>query len=82
GVLATERTLRGAKFLQLRDQIHRDSGAEFLLPPCVGLADQLEFGELDSTAISAMRKRFIMPRLTEGADTLVLGCTHYPLVRA
>lgn len=81
GVLATERTLRGAKFLQLRDQIHRDSGAEFLLQPCVGLADQIEFGELDSTATSAMLKRFIMPLLTEGADTLVLGCTHYPLVR-
>ncbi|MGF6275573.1 glutamate racemase [Massilia sp. UYP11] len=82
GVLATERTLRGAKFLQLRDQIHRDSGAEFLLQPCVGLADQIEFGELDSSATSAMLKRFIMPLLAEGADTLVLGCTHYPLVRA
>ena len=82
GVLATERTLRGAKFLQLRDQIHLDSGAEFLLQPCVGLADQIEFGELDSTATSAMLKRFIMPLLTQGADTLVLGCTHYPLVRA
>ena len=81
GVLATERTLRGAKFLQLRDQIHLDSGAEFLLQPCVGLADQIEFGELDSTATSAMLERFIMPLLTQGADTLVLGCTHYPLVR-
>lgn len=82
GVLATERTLRGAKFLQLRDQIHLDSGAEFLLQPCVGLADQIEFGELDSAATSAMLERFIMPLLTQGADTLVLGCTHYPLVRA
>lgn len=82
GVLATERTLNGAKFLQLRDQIHRDSGAEFLLQPCVGLADQIEFGELDSSATSAMLQRFIMPLLTQGADTLVLGCTHYPLVRA
>ncbi|RNF29269.1 glutamate racemase [Massilia aurea] len=82
GVLATERTLRGAKFLQLRDQVHLDSGAEFLLQPCVGLADQIEFGELDSTATSAMLERFIMPLLTQGADTLVLGCTHYPLVRS
>ncbi|TXF99194.1 glutamate racemase [Massilia arenae] len=82
GVLATERTLRGAKFLQLRDQVHLDSGAEFLLQPCVGLADQIEFGELDSSATSAMLERFIMPLLTQGADTLVLGCTHYPLVRS
>lgn len=82
GVLATERTLNGAKFLQLRDQIHLDSGTDFLLQPCVGLADQIEFGELDSSATSAMLQRFIMPLLAQGADTLVLGCTHYPLVRA
>lgn len=82
GVLATERTLRGAKFLQLRDQVHADSGAEFLLQPCVGLADQIEFGELDSGATRVMLQRFIHPLLEQGADTLVLGCTHYPLVRA
>lgn len=82
GVLATERTLCGAKFLQLRDQVHTDSGAEFLLQPCVGLADQIEFGELDSSATRVMLQRFIHPLLAQGADTLVLGCTHYPLVRA
>ena len=81
GVLATERTLRGAKFLQLRDQIHHDSGVEFLLQPCVGLADQIEFGELDSHATTTMLSKFIAPLLAQGADTLVLGCTHYPLVR-
>jgi len=80
GVLATERTLRGAKFLQLRDQIHRDSGVEFLLQPCVGLADQIEFGELHSHATTAMLSKFIAPLLAQDADTLVLGCTHYPLV--
>ena len=82
GVLATERTLIGAKFLQLRDQVHLDSGAEFLLQPCIGLADQIEFGELDSSVTTAMLRRFIEPLLAQGADTLVLGCTHYPLVRA
>lgn len=82
GVLATERTLRGAKFLQLRDQIHADTKADFLLQPCVGLADQIEFGEVDSDATTAMLERFIHPLLAQGADTLVLGCTHYPLVRA
>ncbi|MEW7850082.1 glutamate racemase [Massilia aurea] len=81
GVLATERTLRGAKFLQLRDQIHRDTGVEFLLQPCVGLVDQIEFGELASHATTSMLERFIAPLLAQDADTLVLGCTHYPLVR-
>jgi glutamate racemase len=82
GVLATERTLAGAKFLQLRDQVAEATGAQFLLQPCQGLADQIEFGELDSQETAAMLKRYIAPLLAQGADTLVLGCTHYPLVQA
>ncbi len=82
GVLATERTLAGNKFLLLRDQIHEATGARFLLQPCVGLADQIEFGDRDSQALEAMLERHIAPLLAEGADTLVLGCTHYPLVQA
>ncbi|MCC2954371.1 glutamate racemase [Massilia sp. IC2-477] len=82
GVLATERTLAGEKFLLLRDQIVETTGARFLLQPCVGLADQIEFGEPGAPALSAMLERYIAPLLVQGADTLVLGCTHYPLVQA
>lgn len=82
GVLATDATLGGDKFLQLRDQISESTGARFLLQPCIGLADQIELGELDSDATSALLTRYIAPLLAEGADTLVLGCTHYPLVQA
>ncbi len=82
GVLATDRTLAGEKFLLLRDQIVEASGARFLLQPCVGLADQIEFGEPGAPALDAMLERYIAPLLAQGADTLVLGCTHYPLVQA
>lgn len=82
GVLATERTLAGEKFLLLRDQIVDATGARFLLQPCVGLADQIEFGEPGAPALDAMLERYIAPLLAQGADTLVLGCTHYPLVQA
>jgi glutamate racemase len=82
GVLATERTLAGDKFLLLRDQIAEGTNTRFLLQPCVGLADQIELGELDSDDTTAMLARYILPLLEQGADTLVLGCTHYPLVRA
>ncbi|QOY95613.1 glutamate racemase [Massilia sp. UMI-21] len=82
GVLATERTLAGEKFLLLRDQIVAATGARFLLQPCVGLADQIEFGEPGAAALDAMLERYIAPLLAQGADTLVLGCTHYPLVQA
>jgi len=80
GVLATERTLAGAKFLELRDQISAATGADFLLQPCRGLVDQIELG--DAQATTQLLRRYITPLLDQGADTLVLGCTHYPLVQA
>jgi glutamate racemase len=52
------------------------------LQPCVGLVDQIELGELGSPEILAMLQRYVAPLLDQGADTIVLGCTHYPLVRA
>ena len=82
GVLATEVTLAGEKFLALREQISSASGAEFLLRGCPGLVEQIELGELDSAATRSMLEAYIVPLLDLGADTLVLGCTHYPFVRA
>jgi glutamate racemase len=80
GVMATERTLTGEKFLLLRDQISQASNAKFVLQPCHGLVDQIELGELDTDATTALLARYIAPLLEQGADTLVLGCTHYPLL--
>ncbi|MDB5755127.1 MAG: murI [Massilia sp.] len=81
-VLATDGTLAGAKFQLLHQQISDATSAQFLLQGCTGLADQIELGELDSDATAAMLARYILPLLDQGADTLVLGCTHYPLVQA
>jgi glutamate racemase len=50
GVLATERTLSGRKIPAAARPDQRRTGARFLLQPCHGLADQIEFGELDSEA--------------------------------
>jgi glutamate racemase len=80
GVLATERTLAGAKFLALRDQIGAATGATFLLRACRGLVEQIELGDVETTR--QLLRHYITPLLDQGADTLVLGCTHYPLVRA
>jgi glutamate racemase len=80
GVLATERTLSGDKFLRLRDQVTDATHARFLLQPCRGLVEEIEAGDAEGTM--AMLRRYVTPLLEQGADTLVLGCTHYPLVKA
>ena len=84
GVLATQRTLTGEKFLLLREQIGAATGTMFLLQPCIGLVDQIELGDLGDDAggpTCALPRRYVAPLLAQGADTLVLGCTHYPFVR-
>jgi glutamate racemase len=80
GVLATDSTLHGTKFLQLRDQIAAASNTEFLLQPCIGLVDRIELGQRDSAETVALLESYVVPLLQGGADTLVLGCTHYPFV--
>jgi glutamate racemase len=80
GVLATARTLAGDKFLALRDQIGETTGTAFLLQPCIGLVERIEQGDAEGT--QRLLRQYVTPLLDDGADTLVLGCTHYPLVRA
>ena len=81
GVLATASTLRGEKFLALREQISGANGTQFLLQPCGGLVERIEQGDLSGEETAAMLEGYVAPLLEQGADTLVLGCTHYPFVR-
>ena len=81
GVMATERTLKSEKFRLLREQVAASAGVRFETQACIGLADQVEKGELHSAATAQLVRRYVEPLLERGADTLVLGCTHYPFVQ-
>jgi glutamate racemase len=81
GVIATQSTLQSQKFNQLRDQLTRETGVKFVSQACVGLVNQIEKGELHSAETMQLVRRYVAPLLTAGADSLVLGCTHYPFVR-
>jgi glutamate racemase len=80
GVLATKFTLSSEKFKLLREQITAATNVQFLPQPCIGLVDQVEKGELQSAETATLVRRYVEPLLEQGADTLVLGCTHYPFV--
>ncbi|MBK6657222.1 MAG: glutamate racemase [Proteobacteria bacterium] len=83
GVLATTRTLESANVARLCRDFGR--GVEVLLQPCPGLVELVERGELGGAATRSALSVLIAPLLAKGADTLVLGCTHYvflaPLIR-
>lgn len=48
-----------------------------LLQACPGLAEQVERGEFDSRQTRHLLERYVLPGLQDGADIIVLGCTHY-----
>lgn len=79
GVLATTRTLSSARFLKLVDQY--GGGVQVLIQPCPGLVEQVERGDLHGGVTRALVRQHVEPVLQRGADTLVLGCTHYPFLR-
>ncbi len=79
GVLATSRTVASAGVARLV-QAH-GHGVRVLLQACPGLAEQVERAELGGVRTEALVERFVRPLLNQGADTLVLGCTHYPFLR-
>lgn len=79
GVLATAGTLESARFYAL---VSRYAGAaEIVTQPCPGLVERIEAGDLDSAATRQLLASYLAPLLARGADTIVLGCTHYPLLR-
>lgn len=79
GVLATVGTLRSARFAALLDRFGQD--VKVVTQACPGLVEQIEAGDLDGTKTHALIERFTTPLLDQHADTIVLGCTHYPFVR-
>jgi glutamate racemase len=79
GVLATVGTLQSARFAALLDQFGGD--IRVLTRACPGLVEQVEAGDLDGPATRALATQYVLPLLAGGADTLVLGCTHFVFLR-
>jgi glutamate racemase len=79
GVLATTGTLQSAKFAALLDRFAAD--VRVITQPCPGLVELIENGDLHSETLRQLLQGYIDPLLTAGADTIILGCTHYPFLK-
>lgn len=78
GVLATIGTLESARFAALLEKYAGE--VEIITQGCPGLVEQVETGELNSARTRELIVRYTAPLLERGADTLILGCTHYPFL--
>jgi len=78
-VLATHNTIHSLGLARL---IAAHAGpVRVLTQACPGWVERVERGELDGAAARSAVAACLDPLLAQGADVLVLGCTHYPFLR-
>ncbi len=78
GVMATAGTIASEKYAAL---LHAyGEGITVIEDACVGLVHLLEDGHLDDDVLRQRLREIIDPMKARGVDTIVLGCTHFPLV--
>ena len=78
GVLATQATFQGELFADLVARY--GEGVEVLTRACPGVAARMEEVPEDP-ATADLLAAFALPLVEQGADVLVLGCTHYSFLR-
>jgi glutamate racemase len=79
GVLATEASLAGKKFHQLVSQ--HGGSVEIITTPCPQFVELVEAGVLRGQQVDDAIDTYTASMIAAGADTIVLGCTHYPFLR-
>ena len=79
GLLATEATVASGRYEELVRAI--DAGVDVVAVPCPRLVPLIEgpdpFGEETTEAVREVAR----PLKEAGVDTVILGCTHYPILR-
>ncbi|MBW0001242.1 MAG: glutamate racemase [Verrucomicrobia bacterium] len=78
GVLATRATVASAAYDQAIDAAA--AGVEVISQACPLLVPLIEEAWLEDPVTREVLERYLNPLLAAGVDTLVLGCTHYPLL--
>ena len=79
GVIGTRATIASGAYREGIRSMRPD--AEVLSRPCPLFVPLAEEGWMDDEVAERVAARYLEPLRASGVDTLVLGCTHYPLLR-
>ena len=79
GLLATEGTVEAGRY---RELVHAlDAGVDFLPVACPRLVPLIESEDPFGAATTEAVREYAGPLRDAGVDTVILGCTHYPLLK-
>ncbi|MBA2284111.1 MAG: glutamate racemase [Ktedonobacteraceae bacterium] len=80
GIAATNQAARATYLRQLIDEFAE--GIQVYAIGCPELVTLVELGELDGPLVEETVRQALRPLLVEDVDVIVLGCTHFPAMRA
>jgi glutamate racemase len=79
GVIGTRATIKSGAYERALRAL--DPGVRVSARACPLFVPLIEEGWLESEITDQVVRQYLTPLVDEGVDTLVLGCTHYPLLR-
>lgn len=79
GIIGTEGTVSSGAYAKAIKNI--DPSVSTFSKACTLFVPFVENGYLDHEATRIIAKEYLKPLKDEGVDTLILGCTHYPLLK-
>lgn len=80
GIIGTEATIRSGVYTELMKQM--DPAIEVTGKPCPLFVPLVEEGLLHDSVTDEIASRYLASLKEKYIDTLVMGCTHYPLLRS
>jgi glutamate racemase len=79
GLLATQATVDSGRYAEFVAAL--DAGAELTALPCPRLVPLIEGDDPFGAETTEAVREYAAPLKQAGVDTVILGCTHYPLIR-
>jgi glutamate racemase len=79
GVMATEATVRSGRYPAAIAVL--DAGVDVTQVACPDLVPLIQNGDVNGIELHEAAKRYAEPLKQAQVDTVILGCTHYPLIR-
>lgn len=78
GVIGTVGTVASGAYQRAAEDVGPE--LELTCAACPGFVEFVEAGDVDSEQVYILAERLLAPLRDVSVDTLVLGCTHYPLL--
>lgn len=80
GIIATQASINSGSYCKNIKEMAVNT--QVFSMACPDFVPLVEAGQLGGAEVEAAVRKYVLPLMDEGIDTLVMGCTHYPFLEA